>query len=306
MEYCTGRTEFEIQENSAVTLGKFDGVHAGHRKLMKRILDYKKQGCKAVVFTFDTPPYSVLGREKAQMLTTNEERRIILERLGIDYLIECPFVPEIISMEPEEFIKRILVDRLNVKYIVIGTDFRFGHNRRGDAEMLATYADEYGYQLEVVEKEVYENDIISSTRIRSVLENGDMEAASMLLNGPYHVMGNVVHGKELGRQIGIPTVNLIPDDNKLLPPNGVYFSKTLTEKGTYYGVTNIGVNPTVEHGTIRKVETNLFDYKGDLYDTWIDVELYHWERKERKFLSVDDLQTQMFHDILLAQKYFRR
>ena len=306
MKYFTGRTKFDIQENSAVTLGKFDGVHAGHRKLMRRILNYKKQGCKAVVFTFDTPPYSVLGDEKPQMLTTNEERRIILERLGIDYLIECPFVPEIISMEPEEFIKCILVDQLHAKYIVIGTDFRFGHNRRGDAEMLAAYADEYGYQLEVVEKEVYETDIISGTRIRGVLEAGEMEKASVLLDGPFHVMGKVVHGKELGRQIGIPTVNLIPDDNKLLPPNGVYFSKTLTENGIYYGVTNIGVNPTVEHGTIRKVETNLFDYAGDLYDTWIDVELYHWERKERKFLSVDDLQTQMYHDILLAQKYFRR
>lgn len=306
MEYCTGRTEFDIQGNSAITLGKFDGVHAGHRKLMKRILDYKEQGCKAVVFTFDTPPYSVLGQEKPQMLTTNEERRIILERLGIDFLVECPFVPEIIGMEPEEFIKHILVDQLKAKYIVIGTDFRFGHNRRGDANMLAEYAAIYGYQLEVVEKEVYEDDVISSTRIRGVLEAGDMEAASVLLNEPYHVMGNVMHGKELGRQIGIPTVNLIPDEGKMLPPNGVYFSRTVTESGAYYGVTNIGINPTVEHGTARKVETNLFDYTGDLYDTWIDVELYHWERKERKFLSVDDLQKQMFHDIVLSKKYFRR
>ena len=153
MEYCTGRTEFDIQENAAITLGKFDGVHAGHRKLMKRILEHKKQGCKAVVFTFDAPPYSVLRHEKPQILTTNEERRIILERLGIDFLVECPFVSEIIGMEPEDFIKRILVDRLKAKYIVIGTDFRFGHNRRGDAKMLAEYAATYGYELEIVEKE---------------------------------------------------------------------------------------------------------------------------------------------------------
>lgn len=306
MEYCTGRTDFNTQENSAVTLGKFDGVHSGHMKLMRRILAHKKQGYKAVVFTFDTPPHSVLAHEKPQVLTTNRERRILLERIGIDYLVECPFVPEISQMEPEEFVKRILVDQLKAKYIVIGTDFRFGHNRRGDADMLASYAAEYGYQLEVVEKEIYADDVISSTRIRGVLENGDMEAASALLGGPYHVMGNVMHGKELGRQIGIPTVNLIPDDNKLLPPNGVYFSRTVTENETYYGVTNIGVNPTVETGVTRKVETHLFDYSGDLYNTWIDVELYYWERKERKFLSVEDLQTQMFHDIELSKKYFRR
>ena len=296
MKVMSDTLNFWIPEESAVTLGKFDGIHKGHQKLMKKVAEKKEQGLKSVAFTFGQMPGTVLCG-KGRTILTRSERMKHLESLGIDYMVECPFVPEIIQMEPERFIEEILVKQLHVKYIAVGPDFRYGHNRRGDVKLLKKLADLYGYEVEVFEKECLEDKIISSTYVRHMLETGEMETVQKLLGYPYYVSGSVVHGHAIGRKIGIPTINLIPDDEKMLPPNGVYLTKTVIDREHYFGITNIGVKPTISGEEAKGIETHLFDYEGDLYGRELIVEFFAFERAERKFESLVDLQAQLAMDL---------
>lgn len=288
--------DFSIPEESAVTLGKFDGIHKGHQKLMKKILAKKEQGLKSVVFTFGQMPGTVFYG-KGRTILTREERKQHLEAMGIDYMVECPFVPEIIQMEPEDFVKKILVEQLNVKYIAVGPDFRFGHNRRGGCSLLKEMAAQFGFEVEVVEKECLEDKVISSTYVRHMLETGEMEMVQKLLGYPYYVSGTVIRGHAIGRTIGIPTINLLPDDEKILPPNGVYLTKTIFGEEEHFGITNIGVKPTISGEEAKGIETHLFDFEGDLYDRELTVAFYAFERKERRFPSLEELKEQLKKDI---------
>lgn len=296
MKIMCDTLNFWIPEESAVTLGKFDGIHKGHQKLMKKVVEKKKQGLKSVVFTFGQMPGTVLYG-KGRTILTRSERMNHLESMGIDYMVECPFIPEVIQMEPESFIEEILVKQLHVKYIAVGPDFRYGHNRRGDVKLLKKLADLHDYEVEVFEKECLEDKVISSTYVRHMLETGEMETVQKLLGYPYYVSGTVVHGHAIGRKIGIPTINLIPDDEKILPPNGVYLTKTVIDREEYFGITNIGVKPTISGEEAKGIETHLFDYEGDLYGRELIVEFFAFERVERKFESLEDLQAQLARDL---------
>ncbi len=295
MKIINDTLDFSIPENSAVTLGKFDGIHKGHQKLMKMILAKKTQGLKSVVFTFGQMPGTVFYG-KGRTILTRTERQQHLEAMGIDYMVECPFVPEIIQMEPENFIKDILVGQLHVKYIAVGPDFRFGHNRKGSCSLLKKLAPVYGYEVEVFEKECLDDKVISSTYVRHMLETGEMETVRRLLGYPYYLSGTVVHGHAIGRKLGIPTINLIPDDEKMLPPNGVYLTKTIFDQKEYFGITNIGVKPTISGEEVKGIETHLFDFEGDLYDRDLTVEFYAYSREERRFESLEDLKKQLVID----------
>lgn len=296
MKIMNDTLDFSIPEESAVTLGKFDGIHKGHQKLMKKILAKKEQGLKSVVFTFGQMPGTVFYG-KGRTILTREERKQHLEAMGIDYMVECPFVPEIIQMEPEDFVKKILVEQLNVKYIAVGPDFRFGHNRRGGCSLLKEMAAQFGFEVEVVEKECLEDKVISSTYVRHMLETGEMEMVQKLLGYPYYVSGTVIRGHAIGRTIGIPTINLLPDDEKILPPNGVYLTKTIFGEEEHFGITNIGVKPTISGEEAKGIETHLFDFEGDLYDRELTVAFYAFERKERRFPSLEELKEQLKKDI---------
>lgn len=296
MKIMNDTLDFSIPEESAVTLGKFDGIHKGHQKLMKKILAKKEQGLKSVVFTFGQMPGTVFYG-KGRTILTREERKQHLEAMGIDYMVECPFVPEIIQMEPEDFVKKILVEQLNVKYIAVGPDFRFGHNRRGGCSLLKEMAAQFGFEVEVVEKECLEDKVISSTYVRHMLETGEMEMVQKLLGYPYYVSGTVIRGHAIGRTIGIPTINLLPDDEKILPPNGVYLTKTIIGEEEHFGITNIGVKPTISGEEAKGIETHLFDFEGDLYDRELTVAFYAFERKERRFPSLEELKEQLKKDI---------
>lgn len=296
MKIMNDTLDFSISEMSAITLGKFDGIHRGHQKLMKKILAKKEQGLKSVVFTFGQMPGTVFyGRGRT--ILTRVERRQHLESMGIDYMVECPFVKEIIQMEPEDFVKKILVEQLNVKYIAVGPDFRFGYNRKGSCSLLKKLAPDFDFEVEVVEKECLEDKVISSTYVRHMLETGEMETVRKLLGYPYYVSGTVIHGHAIGRTIGIPTINLLPDDEKILPPNGVYLTKTICDKDEYFGITNIGVKPTISGEEAKGIETHLFDFEGDLYDRGLTVEFYAFERPERRFSSLEDLKEQLAGDV---------
>lgn len=298
---------FNIPEESAITLGKFDGIHKGHQKLIKKILEKKSAGLKSVVFTFGQMPGTYLYG-KGRTILTGEERRKHLETMGIDYMIECPFVQELITMEPEQFIEEILVKQLHVKYIAVGPDFRFGHERKGDGYLLKKLAPAFGYEVEIFEKECLDDKVISSTYVRHMLENGQMEVVKNLLGYPYYVSGTVVHGHAIGRTLGIPTINLLPDEEKILPPNGVYLTRTLIDGKAYFGITNIGVKPTIGRKEAKGIETHLLDFSGDLYDRDLVVEFYEFERPERRFYSLDELKDQLDIDVqwgkaLVAIKY---
>lgn len=301
MEYITGRTDFKIQYNTALTLGKFDGIHKGHQKLLSKVRAFAPF-MKSVVFTFDVNPTIAVSKGEGTILTTNEERKAVVERFGIDYLYECPFTDEIRNMEAADFVRKIVED-LNVRYIAVGTDFGFGHNRQGDYRLLQNMSGQLGFKVEVVDKERYEGREISSTYIREVIAVGDMETAEKLLGYPYTVKGIVGHGRQLGRTIGIPTTNIIPVKDKLLPPNGVYVSKVHIEGETHMGVTNIGVKPTVGDENEKGAETFIFDFDKDVYGKNITIELHKFIRPEKRFDSIGDLKEQMEKDIEFVRKY---
>jgi len=290
---------------TVVTFGKFDGVHSGHQKLMA-IVNKKAEELNAlsVAVTFDKMPLSICPSAQQHFITTNFERKDIMEKLGLDILIEYPFTENFMHTEPEMFIEEVISKKLKAKCVVIGPDFCFGKDRRGNAEMICLNGEKYGYEAIVVEKEKYEDREISSTFVREELKIGHMETVNMLLKRLYSIKGIVVKGNQFGRTINFRTVNLYPTDSKLLPPNGVYSSETIIDGEIVLGVTNIGTKPTVNDGKIISVETNLFDFNQNVYGKTIEVCLKHFQRPEMKFDSVEALKKQMESDAAFAKELF--
>lgn len=302
MRYIKDRTSFFLSGPTAITLGKFDGVHKGHKKLIRTMLA-KKGECRSVVFTFDIPPASAVFGENKMVLTTNSERAELLEKQGVEVLVECPFVPEISSMDPEVFVREILVKSLSCKRIFVGPDFHFGYKREGDAALLSRLQRKYGYQLEVVEKACHEGVEISSSYIREILKHGELEKANAMLGNPFFYSGKVVEGARLGRRIGFPTINIVLETGKVQVPFGVYQvdleiidNKDSSDKSYYPGIANIGTKPTVSDEKIIGIETHLLDFQGDLYGKQVRVHLKSFIRKEKKFDSVEALKEQIKKD----------
>ena len=299
--------QFHIDEPTALTIGKFDGLHRGHEKLLSILLDKQKEGLRSVVFTFDIPPRRLTEGEGQKVLSTNSERQALFAERGIDYLVQCPFTPEIMCMEPEDFVDWI-VTSLNVKSIVVGEDCRFGHNRRGDHRLLAQLAGRYGYGLQVVEKLRFEGRDISSTYIREEISKGNMEIAEQLLGHPYSIDGIVETGNQIGRTIGIPTANIVAEPLKLLPPFGVYAAAIDIHGERFYGIANIGRMPTIrpKHGDCNPVgvEMHIFHFNEDIYRELVRISFYVYERPEIKFGSISDLQAQIKKDIVFSEQYF--
>ena len=289
-----GTTSFETQLPSAITLGKFDGLHLGHQKLLNHIRRQKEKGLQAVVF--------IIAPEGRPRLLTDQEELEKLKEFGADVVIFCPFVPEILHQEAEEFVENVLVRRLKAKEIVVGPDFRFGRNRQGDDETLKKLSGRFGFHVTVLEKEKLDGREISSTYVREAIEEGNMELAERLLGYPYFVSGEVLHGRALGRTLNIPTANLSTEERKILPPFGVYFSRVWIRDQVWHGTTNIGIKPTVgsEH---PGVETYLHGFSGNIYGEQMKVELLKLIRREMKFDSVEALKNQMQSDIAAGEAF---
>lgn len=294
--------EFHIEEPTALSLGKFDGVHRGHEALIDQLMRYKNQGLKAAVFTFDIPPKKLTENQNYRLLTTNEEKRVLFEERGVDYLLQCPFTPEIMHMEPEDFVEW-LVRSLHVRSIVVGTDFHFGHNRRGDHVLLEQLSGQLGYELVVVDKLQYRGRDISSSYVREEILKGNLEIANELLGYPFFVQSEVIHGRQLGRTLGIPTINMELPAEKLLPPKGVYVTRLMIDGNFCTGVTNVGQKPTVNNTNKVSVETHILDYEGDLYGHTLCVSFLAYLRPEQKFASVEELKAQMERDIAAARRF---
>lgn len=297
MEYITGTREFQIKEPAVVTLGKFDGRHRGHQKLLERMKTVKKEkGYKIAVFTFDLSPKALMTGEPFRVITTNLERKNYLEKAGIDYLVEYPFNIETACMEPEIFVRQVLMGQLNARTIVVGTDCTFGYQGAGNADLLDQWKDLYGYELIVIPKEQDENRDISSTYIREQLDSGNMEKANELLGEPYAMHGEVVHGNHIGGTLGFPTANLIPPPEKHLPRLGVYVSRIYLDGAYYGGITNLGRKPTIKGISPVGAETYIFGINKDIYGKTIEVQFLHFIRPELKFEGLEQLKNQIAKD----------
>ncbi|HJB28649.1 MAG TPA: bifunctional riboflavin kinase/FAD synthetase [Candidatus Blautia faecavium] len=296
MEYVKIGGEFPKLKRSAVTLGKFDGIHKGHRKLIEKILEQKDQGAQSVVCAFEV---------SSQMLLSHKERAALLEKAGVDILMECPLDEQIRHMKAESFVKEILVGDLKAIYVAVGEDYRFGFERKGTPALLKALGERYGFAVDILSKEMDGHRKISSTYIREELKRGNMEKITSLLGYDFFLDGVVEHGRGLGHKVLFPTTNLIPASEKLMPPNGVYVTASELEGKLYEGITNVGFKPTVG-GQFLGVETYLFHCKEDLYGEKCRVSFKKFLRPEKKFHSLELLRAQMEQDIINAKKYLQK
>lgn len=294
MNYITGIESYNGKQKTAVTLGKFDGLHRGHQKLVDKIREYASDECETVLCAFDMHRESIM---------TNQERREHLEG-RIDWLIDCPFTKEFREIEAEDFIREILWKTLRCAHVVVGKDFAFGHGKRGNVEMLRQYSKEYGYTVDVIEKERYGDMVISSTYIRDALAQGDVKLAEKLLGYPYAVTGIVRHGQKLGRTLGFPTMNIEPEKNKILPRFGVYACRVKIDGRWYDGVGNAGVKPTVTDERRRLFEVYAYGYEGDAYGKEATAVFCDFERPEVKFGSVEELKERVMKDMQYGKDFF--
>ncbi|MBR5348402.1 MAG: bifunctional riboflavin kinase/FAD synthetase [Lachnospiraceae bacterium] len=303
MEIIEGKkTQVLKADETVVTVGKFDGLHLGHQKIFRTLLEEKKKtGRPAVVFTFSSSPYERLGTGRQKRIISETQKRRRLEDMGIDYLVECPFSDKIMKMSPQQFVDEFVLRRMHAKAVCVGNDFRFGYHRAGDPEFLRAYGEEKDYTVQVLDKEYYKGEAISSTRIRECLLKGQIEEVNTMLGYHYGFIGEVMHGRQMGRVMNMPTINQFPEQDVILPPFGVYASKVLIPDGSIWtGVTNIGIRPTFRENNDQNVitaETHLIGFDGDLYGQVADVELLKMLRPEKRFSSVEELKVQMRKDM---------
>ncbi len=290
--------DFQSTKKTILTLGTFDGVHIGHKKILERITQNTENGkYESLVLTFFPHPRMVLQeKSEIKLLNTITEKSKLLEATGIENLIIHPFNESFSRLTAEEFVHSILVDQFHIQKIIIGHDHRFGRNRTANIDDLIAFGHEYGFEVEQISAQEIQDVSVSSTKIRIALSEGNMSLANDYLGYHYFLSGEVVQGKQLGRTIGFPTANIeINDEYKLIPKAGVYVVKVLIDQKEVSGMMNIGFNPTVD-GQKQTIEVNLFDFDADIYGKKIQVSLLQYLREEQKFGSVDLLKEQLHLD----------
>lgn len=291
-------------EACVATIGKFDGNHIGHQKLFNIAADLKEPGMSAVVLTF-SQEISEVSKSGKEFIFTSFEKETYEYPKGIDGVIECRFA-DIKNLSPREFAKNILSEKLHTKKIVVGEDFRFGKGRGGDSRSLKELGYEFGFEVNVVRKVEYNGREVSSTYIKEEIKKGSMKAATDMMGEAFFVTGIVEEGKKIGSTIGFPTINFSVPEDKVLPPDGVYAVKIKLEgeKEKRYGITNIGIRPTVSTNGIRTIETNIFDFDKNVYGQRVRVEFYDYIRPEKKFDSLEDLKAEIERNKQTAKEFF--
>lgn len=289
---------------SAIAIGKFDGIHVGHQALLECITNMKKNGMQAVVFTFSPSPEEFFRGHTMPVIDTIEEKYNNFEAMGVDILVEYPLTKESAAISPQDFMQKILLEKLHAGYVVSGTDLSFGNKGLGDAKMLSEFSKANGFLYEVIDKICINNKEVSSTAVRMAIAEGRMEEAAKMLGREYRISGEIVHGRALGRTMQMPTINVIPSKQKLLPPSGVYATITILDDREIKGVTNIGYKPTVSNEMKLGVETHLFDFNEDVYGKHVTVKILHFIRPEMQFSGMDSLAKQIEADCKSAAAYF--
>lgn len=291
--------EFRLITNAVVTIGTFDGVHTGHRKIIAKLQELAQAcGGETVILTFFPHPRMILNPEdqSLKLITTINEKAQLLEELGVDHLIVTPFSRDFSNLSALEYIHDILVAKIGIKKIVIGYDHRFGKDRKGGLEDLQRLSKMYDFEvIEIPEQDI--NDVaVSSTKIRTALLSDDISLANQFLSYPFFITGKVIRGDQIGRQIGYPTANiLIEETYKLIPADGIFAVTVQVEGGTYKGMAYIGHRPTI-NGMTRNIEVNIFDFDKDIYNQSIQMNFHYFVRSDIKFNSLDELKEQLAKD----------
>jgi len=288
-------------QNPVLTVGTFDGVHLGHRKIIARLHDLAKAiNGESVIFTFDPHPRKIVAPAETnlRLLTTLDEKIELFEQSGIDHLIIYPFTPEFAQLTYEEFVEQILVGQIHTKSLVVGYDHKFGKGRLGDFEFLKRCADRHEFQIEKLDVLLMNESNVSSTKIREAIQTGDFDTANAYLGYPFALHGTVVEGQRLGRQIQFPTANIESSDpDKIIPGYGVYAVQAKVQNKTYQGMLNIGSRPTVNNNADhRSIEVHLLDFDSDIYGEHLELIFFRKLREEKKFESLDALKEQLAND----------
>ena len=298
-------SEFTPSKKTIVTLGTFDGVHIGHRRIIEKLISSTENGTyESLILTFFPHPRMILQEDsEIKLLNTIEEKCALLAQVGLNNLVIHPFDKDFSRLTDEDFVKKVLVERFNIHKIIIGHDHRFGRNRTATIDDLIIYGKQYGFEVEQISAQEINEVTVSSTKIRNAILDGAMDLANAYLECPYPISGKVIKGKQLGRTIGYPTANLtIVEDFKLIPKNGVYVVKSILGNEVIYGMMNIGYNPTVG-GEKQSIEVHFFDLNADLYDQSLKILILHRLRSEQKFKNVALLKTQLAKDECDSRAY---
>nr|WP_317044610.1 bifunctional riboflavin kinase/FAD synthetase [Mesoflavibacter zeaxanthinifaciens] len=284
--------------HTVLTIGTFDGVHIGHQKIIKRLVEISEiKNLTPSLLTFFPHPRMVLQKDaNIKLINTIDEKKDILNQFGISNLVIKEFTKEFSRLTAEDFVKNILVDHLKAKHIIIGYDHHFGRNRNANIEDLKQFGNDFDFEVEEISKQDINDVAVSSTKIRAALQEGNIKTANTYLGYNFMLTGKVIDGKKLGQTINYPTANLhIEETYKLIPKHGVYIVKSIIDNITVYGMMNIGHNPTV-NGKHQTIETHFFDFNKDLYGQNLKIELLQRLRNEQKFSSVEELQSQLHID----------
>lgn len=290
----------------AVALGMFDGVHIGHQSIIHRAMELAgAMGGTSVVFTFNNHPLSVLAPERMPLQIGSPELRAdVLERMGVDVLMSVPFTKEFSRLSPERFLE-LLRDNLAPRYVVTGANFTFGRGGKGNQRMLMRLSKDYGFEAEICPTVQNEGKAVSSTRVRALLKEGDLDTVNAFLGRPFAFVERVIHGDRRGRLLGFPTANLPIADSRAMLPNGAYAVQVILQGRYYDGLANIGSNPTFD-GCTRRLEVNIQDFSGNIYDQLLQVRFLKKMRDEKKFPSVDHLVRQLHKDREMAREIWKR
>lgn len=306
MQIFTSIAQTSKLQNTIVTIGTFDGVHLGHQKIIKRLLELKKQnGGETLLFTFDPHPRKVLFPEQTdlKLITTTQEKCDLLKQFGIDNVLVFPFTKEFSQMSAHDYISNIISKTLHTKTLVIGHDHHFGSNREGNITLLKEVASIFNFEVEEISAKEINQLNVSSTRIRKAIEEGQIKTANAFLGYSFFMSGTVVKGKQLGRTIGYPTANIqINNPDKIKPKTGVYAVNIIVAGMRYLGMLNVGYNPTTDTDKIQKIEVNIFNFEDDIYGETIKIEFIKHLRDEEKFANLDGLIKQLAKDKLETLK----
>ena len=288
---------------TVITLGYFDGIHLGHQCLIdttKKVA--AKKSIKSAVFTFKTHPLSIISPEKApKLLFSNDKKIEIVESLGIDYMIYPDFTLDIMNEKPEEFVKNILVDKFNARHIVVGFNYKFGYKGMGTPNTLIELGKKYNFEVTIIQPIKINDQTVSSTFIRNLIENGEVELAKSYLGRPYSITGTVIPGKGLGKKISIPTANIAVEDTIVIPSYGVYYTKVSLQHHQFDAITNVGNNPTFSNHPVA-IESYLFNFNKEIYGEKIEVFFLKKVRSEMKFNSIEELVSQMKKDMKFVKE----
>jgi riboflavin kinase/FMN adenylyltransferase len=306
MKVLTGLAALPILRNPIVTLGTYDGVHIGHRSILTKLISKAKEtGKDSMLITFDPHPRQALGLGEISLLSALDEKIELLSETGLDYLLILPFTKEFSTQGANDFITNVLIEQLNISEIMLGYDHKFGHNREGDVTLLANVLTKTNRFVTEIPAQDVDEIIVSSTKIRAALIQGEVERANRLLGYNYQINGKVVTGNQLGRTIGFPTANIEPTNpSKLIPGDGVYVVKFWVKDSTHMGMMNIGVRPTVSNSQHRVIEVHLFDFNADIYGESVRITVCNHIRGEQVFSGLEALTEQLKKDEVDSRRYF--